>query len=312
MIRAADHGADRTEQAGPGVASIARRTRAGAAARPDPGQGALLADPVERAAFNRPGTRSQAASRPRARAAPPAPARRTLVERLLRLRIAHRVLRPHRQAGEAEPAQQLADRALVQLDVVAGLDQRLQVDPPPADHAVPRRVRSLLDDLFQFPHLLGREARLAPRPGPVVQAGESFRVVTVHPVPQRLSIHPGHPCRRLARAALEHQSQRQHAPRGCRPSATYRLASQLGRAQLPPCHRHCHPSLPGQASIADQRCRLAEGSGQIDASGDWAAGITRRVASFQANINQQPCVVADRLWVKDRLDPDEEKLRFSN
>jgi transposase len=40
--------------------------------------------------------------------------------------------------------------------------------------------------------------------------------------------------------------------------------------------------------------------------------LTRRVAAFQARINQQPCVVADRLWVKDRLDPDEEKLRFSN
>ena len=25
-----------------------------------------------------------------------------------------------------------------------------------------------------------------------------------------------------------------------------------------------------------------------------------------------PCTVADRLWVKDHLDPEEEKLRFSN
>jgi transposase len=40
--------------------------------------------------------------------------------------------------------------------------------------------------------------------------------------------------------------------------------------------------------------------------------LTRRVATFQARINQEPCVVADRLWVKDHLDPDEEKLRFSN
>ena len=40
--------------------------------------------------------------------------------------------------------------------------------------------------------------------------------------------------------------------------------------------------------------------------------LTRRVAAFQARINQEPCVIADRLWVKDRLDPDEEKLRFSN
>jgi transposase len=40
--------------------------------------------------------------------------------------------------------------------------------------------------------------------------------------------------------------------------------------------------------------------------------LTRRVAAFQDRVNQQPCVVADRLWVKDRLDPEEEKLRFSN
>jgi transposase len=40
--------------------------------------------------------------------------------------------------------------------------------------------------------------------------------------------------------------------------------------------------------------------------------LTRRVAAFQARINQEPFVLADRLWVKDRLDPEEEKLRFSN
>ena len=40
--------------------------------------------------------------------------------------------------------------------------------------------------------------------------------------------------------------------------------------------------------------------------------LTRRVAAFQARINQEPFVLADRLWVKDRLDPEEEKLRLSN
>jgi hypothetical protein len=28
-------------------------------------------------------------------------------------------------------------------------------------------------------------------------------------------------------------------------------------------------------------------------------------------LNRAPFVIADRLWVKDRLDPNEEKLRFS-
>ena len=37
-------GADRAEQVGPRVATVAGRSRPGAAPRPDPGQGALLAD----------------------------------------------------------------------------------------------------------------------------------------------------------------------------------------------------------------------------------------------------------------------------
>ncbi len=43
-----------------------------------------------------------------------------------------------------------------------------------------------------------------------------------------------------------------------------------------------------------------------------ADDLTRRVALFEAKVNQDSCVVADRLWVKDCLDPEEEKLRFSN
>jgi hypothetical protein len=39
---------------------------------------------------------------------------------------------------------------------------------------------------------------------------------------------------------------------------------------------------------------------------------TRRVGAFEARLNRDPLVIADRLWVKDCLDPDEEKLRFSN
>jgi transposase len=39
--------------------------------------------------------------------------------------------------------------------------------------------------------------------------------------------------------------------------------------------------------------------------------LIRRVAAFEADVNADPCAVADRLWVKDHLDPEEEKLRFS-
>jgi transposase len=42
-----------------------------------------------------------------------------------------------------------------------------------------------------------------------------------------------------------------------------------------------------------------------------ADDLTRRVGDFEARLNQDPFVIADRLWVKDTLNPDEEKLRFS-
>jgi len=37
--------------------------------------------------------------------------------------------------------------------------------------------------------------------------------------------------------------------------------------------------------------------------------LTRRVTAFEERVNQNPFAVADRLWVKNRLDPEEEKLR---
>jgi transposase len=43
-----------------------------------------------------------------------------------------------------------------------------------------------------------------------------------------------------------------------------------------------------------------------------AEDLTRRVADFAARLNRDPYAVADRLWVKDELDPEEEKLRFPN
>jgi transposase len=43
-----------------------------------------------------------------------------------------------------------------------------------------------------------------------------------------------------------------------------------------------------------------------------AEDLIRRVDAFEARLNRDPLVIADRLWVKDRLDPEEEKLRFSS
>ena len=40
--------------------------------------------------------------------------------------------------------------------------------------------------------------------------------------------------------------------------------------------------------------------------------LIRRVDTFEVRLNRDPFVIADRLWVKGTLDPEEEKLRFSN
>jgi transposase len=42
-----------------------------------------------------------------------------------------------------------------------------------------------------------------------------------------------------------------------------------------------------------------------------ADDLIRRVATFEDRVNASPYALADRLWVKDQLNPEEEKLRFS-
>ncbi len=39
--------------------------------------------------------------------------------------------------------------------------------------------------------------------------------------------------------------------------------------------------------------------------------LKQRVEPFQHQINADPLAIADRLWVKNHLDPQEEKLRVS-
>jgi len=44
---------------------------------------------------------------------------------------------------------------------------------------------------------------------------------------------------------------------------------------------------------------------------DTRAELIANVEAFQNQINQDPCAIADRLWVKNELNSEEEKLRFS-
>jgi hypothetical protein len=44
---------------------------------------------------------------------------------------------------------------------------------------------------------------------------------------------------------------------------------------------------------------------------DTCQELIERVAAFEQRINKAPYVLADRLWVKDELDPEEEALRLA-
>ena len=104
--------------------------------------------------------------------------------------ILRRMARAGADVGEAEPLEELADRALVIGDPEALEDDALQVDPTPAHHAVHGPVRTGFDELRNLKTLLLREARLATF-GPVVQktVGAVF-VKAVNPVAQRLAVLP--------------------------------------------------------------------------------------------------------------------------
>jgi hypothetical protein len=109
--------------------------------------------------------------------------------RILKRSVLLGTVRPHRYAPEAEAAQQIADRSLGQLDPVALLDHKRQVDPAPAHHAVDGQIGASPNQLRHLPCLLGGQTRLRSRRRAVRKPLYSLGVVTVHPIAQRLTVH---------------------------------------------------------------------------------------------------------------------------
>ena len=161
------------------------------------------------------------------------------------------MLRARRQPGETQPVQELADRALVQLDLEAIGDHGLQIDPSPAHHApVLIRIRTILDEPLQFRHLFGRQARLPAPAWPGAQAGKSLGIVAVHPIPQGLPVHPAQPRRLGTRAPLQHQGERQHPTRRRTVPAARRLTAKILRAPLHTHDRYRHQTAPATPTRA--------------------------------------------------------------
>jgi hypothetical protein len=61
----------------------------------------------------------------------------------------------------------------------------------------------------------------------------------------------------------------------------------------------------------ERRASLA-GAGHVLGYNDVRDDLIRRVTAFEAQVNHDPCAATKRHRVKDHLNPDEEKLRFSS
>ena len=150
----------------------------------------------------------------------------------------------------------LADRTLVHHHAEPLLDPTLQIDPAPAHDAVLLRVWSLLDQFGKRRQIARAQPTRRTRIATVRQPEKPLGIVAVHPIAQRLAIHPAGLGRRLAISPLQDQSQRQHPARRTRIRRLPRCQTQLRRRQLCPRDRdRCHfkpPSLQQQ-----QRVRLS-------------------------------------------------------
>lgn len=117
--------------------------------------------------------------------------------------------RTRADVGEAELFQQCAHMALMIIDAEALLDDTLQVSAPPAHNAIGLKCRACLDKPFQFRLLLFGQARLPARCLVIQQPIRPHVIEPLHPVAQRLPIHPANPRSLLAVHPVPNRRQRQ-------------------------------------------------------------------------------------------------------
>ena len=170
-------------------------------------------------------------------------ARRRFFERLLGLGVGFRVLRAHRQPAKSERGQLLAHGPLVHRDAEALLDPALQVDAPPAHHPVRGGVGTLARHARQFRPPSRARSRRGPRPSGGSTAPPALRRRSGEPGPQRLPVHATALGRGLAVHPLQHQRERQHAPRRLGILRLRRRSPKLTRRKIRSCDRNRHRNL---------------------------------------------------------------------
>ena len=118
-----------------------------------------------------------------------------------------------RHAAEIQLLQQLADAALMQMNIEFGGDAVTQISTAPAHHAIGLEVRAVFYPLRHFAPLGLGQTRLTPRPGPVRQPRQAIRVVANNPVAQRLPVHATGLRGQPPRMTIQHHGNGQKAPR---------------------------------------------------------------------------------------------------
>ena len=103
--------------------------------------------------------------------------------------------RPRAHVGEAQLLEKLSNVALVEVDAEALGDNPLEVDPPPARHAVPLAIRPGFDEIGQLP---GRQARLETLRSIAEETLRPGCVEAVDPIAQRLPVHASDPTSQLS------------------------------------------------------------------------------------------------------------------
>jgi hypothetical protein len=101
----------------------------------------------------------------------------------------------------------------VERDTKAPLQFVAQIDPPPTHDPVHRGVGAGLHKLGQCGLLPRRQFRSGTWRFEIAKPGHSCSVVTVHPVPQGLTVHAAGFGRRFAVHAIEHQRKRKYPTR---------------------------------------------------------------------------------------------------
>ena len=183
------------------------------------------------------------------------------------------MLRAHRQPDKAERLQLLADRALVHHHAEPRLDHTLQIDAAPAHDAVLLRVRALLDQFGKRRQIARAQPARRTRIVAVRQAQKPLGIVAMHPIAQRLPIHPAGLGRRLAINPLQDQRQRQHPARRTRVGRLPRRQTQFRRRQICPRDRDRRHFKP--PSLQQQhRVRLSAIRESLHRSEFTAVGIT--------------------------------------